>query len=113
MLGRLGVVGLGSMGGAIASRLLDQAASIAIWNRTTARAEPFRARGAEVLASPAEVARCASIVLTCVTDEHALGQVLLAAVMSTGEADLDFSALVLLFERLAGLRADGGHELPA
>jgi 3-hydroxyisobutyrate dehydrogenase-like beta-hydroxyacid dehydrogenase len=77
MLGRLGVVGLGSMGGAIASRLLDQAASIAIWNRTTARAEPFRARGAEVLASPAEVARCASIVLTCVTDEHALGQVLL------------------------------------
>jgi 3-hydroxyisobutyrate dehydrogenase-like beta-hydroxyacid dehydrogenase len=75
--GTVGVVGLGSMGSALANRLLDQGASIAVYNRTAARAEPFRARRAEVLACPAEVARRASIVLTCVTDEHAVGQVLL------------------------------------
>jgi 3-hydroxyisobutyrate dehydrogenase-like beta-hydroxyacid dehydrogenase len=37
---------------------------------------------------------------------------LLAAAMSGGEADLDFSALVLLFERLAGLRRDGHGQHP-
>ena len=73
----LGVVGLGSMGSAMASRLLDQNVPIAAYNRTAARAEPLRMRGAAVLACPADVARCASMVITCVTDEHALGQVLL------------------------------------
>jgi hypothetical protein len=37
---------------------------------------------------------------------------LLAAAMSGGEADLDFSALVLLFERLAGLHRDGDGQHP-
>jgi 3-hydroxyisobutyrate dehydrogenase-like beta-hydroxyacid dehydrogenase len=65
------------MGSAMASRLLDRGLSLAVYNRTAARPEPLRIRGAEVVACPSEVGRRASVIITCVTDDEAVGQVLL------------------------------------
>jgi 3-hydroxyisobutyrate dehydrogenase-like beta-hydroxyacid dehydrogenase len=65
------------MGSAMANRLLDRDVSLVVWNRTGARADPLRARGAEVVGCPCEVARRAGLVITCVTDEPAVAQVLL------------------------------------
>jgi 3-hydroxyisobutyrate dehydrogenase len=53
---RLGWVGTGRMGYALAARLLDAGCDVAVYNRTRAKAEPLAERGAEVVDSPAELA---------------------------------------------------------
>jgi 3-hydroxyisobutyrate dehydrogenase-like beta-hydroxyacid dehydrogenase len=68
----VGVIGLGAMGTPIALRMLESGHSVAVWNRTAARADPLKAAGAEVAASPAEVAAAADLVITMVTDAAAL-----------------------------------------
>jgi 3-hydroxyisobutyrate dehydrogenase-like beta-hydroxyacid dehydrogenase len=44
---RIGVIGLGLMGTALAERLLAEGYRVAVWNRTPAKAEPLVAQGAE------------------------------------------------------------------
>jgi 3-hydroxyisobutyrate dehydrogenase len=53
---RLGWAGLGRMGAALVGRLLDAGLDVAVYNRTRAKAEPFAARGATVVDSPADLA---------------------------------------------------------
>ncbi|MDP9294840.1 MAG: NAD(P)-binding domain-containing protein, partial [Actinomycetota bacterium] len=53
---RLGWVGTGRMGYALASRLLAAGCDVAVWNRTRAKAEPLAELGATVVDSPAELA---------------------------------------------------------
>lgn len=65
---RIGFVGLGTMGAAMARNLLVAGYPLAVWNRTPGRAEPLRALGAVEAASPAEVARQSDVVVTCVSD---------------------------------------------
>lgn len=43
---RVGVIGLGLMGTAMAERLLEHGYEVRVWNRTRAKAEPLLARGA-------------------------------------------------------------------
>ena len=44
---KIGVVGIGKMGAAIASRLMGLGHEVTVWNRTAARAEPLLALGAK------------------------------------------------------------------
>jgi 3-hydroxyisobutyrate dehydrogenase len=53
---RLGWVGLGRMGLALASRLLEAGHDVAVYNRTRAKAQPLADRGATLVDSPAELA---------------------------------------------------------
>ena len=68
---KVAVLGLGIMGGGIARNLLRKGFAAAVWNRTGERAEPFRALGAEVAASPAAAARGSDVVIDVVTDVDA------------------------------------------
>jgi 3-hydroxyisobutyrate dehydrogenase-like beta-hydroxyacid dehydrogenase len=43
---RVGVIGLGLMGTALAERLLEHGYQVCVWNRTAAKGEPLLARGA-------------------------------------------------------------------
>jgi 3-hydroxyisobutyrate dehydrogenase len=72
---RVAVLGLGIMGRGIAGNLLRKGFSVAVWNRTAARAEPFRALGADVAASPAAAAAGADMVIDVVTDVAASREV--------------------------------------
>ena len=45
----IGWVGLGRMGLPMASRLVESGMTVKVWNRTRAKAEPLKARGAEVV----------------------------------------------------------------
>lgn len=54
------------MGGPMAGHLLRAGWPLTVWNRTAAKAEPLRAAGANVAASPAEVAEAADVVFLCV-----------------------------------------------
>ncbi|WP_342239874.1 NAD(P)-dependent oxidoreductase [Inquilinus sp. OTU3971] len=88
---QVGVVGLGSMGAAMAARLLDQGWPVAVWNRSPAAEEPLLAKGAVRAATPAEAAS-GGIVLSMVADDSALKGV------TTGDSGI-----------LSGLGPDGVH----
>ena len=59
----LGFVGVGRMGGAMASRLLDAGYSVVIFDTQKQATDPLVARGATLAASPRDVASKAEIVL--------------------------------------------------
>ena len=59
----VGFVGVGRMGGPMASRLLDAGYELCIYDVSAEAMKPFAARGAQIAASPAEVASQAEIVL--------------------------------------------------
>jgi 3-hydroxyisobutyrate dehydrogenase-like beta-hydroxyacid dehydrogenase len=68
----VGFVGLGSMGGRIAERLLASGYEVTGWNRTAAKAEALAGRGLTVAATPRECAAGADVVLSMVTDTAAV-----------------------------------------
>ena len=51
----LGWVGVGRMGHALVSRLLDAGHEVAVYNRTRSKAEPLAERGATIVDTPAEL----------------------------------------------------------
>jgi 3-hydroxyisobutyrate dehydrogenase-like beta-hydroxyacid dehydrogenase len=59
----LGFIGVGRMGGPMASRLLDAGHQLCIYDVSAEATQPFAARGATIVGSPAEVASRAEIVL--------------------------------------------------
>ena len=59
----LGFVGVGRMGGPMASRLLDAGYSLCVYDTSAKALEPLIARGAKAVASPADVATLAPTVL--------------------------------------------------
>jgi 3-hydroxyisobutyrate dehydrogenase len=68
---KLAFLGLGLMGAPMARRLLAAGHALTVWNRSPARAEPLRALGAHVAATPREAATGADIVFLNLLDEAA------------------------------------------
>lgn len=115
------VLGLGPMGQALAGALLDAGHRVTVWNRTAARADPLRARGAEVAANPAEAIAASDMTLINVVDHDAVDGLLMAA----GAAVLDNTITGLssdtperarrtatLVEKLGGRYLDGAIMTP-
>jgi len=72
---RIGIVGLGEMGGGFADRLLDAKIDVFGWNRTRSKAERLIAKGMRWADSPRRVAEESDAVLTMLTNAHALDSV--------------------------------------
>lgn len=68
----VGFLGLGLMGEPMAANLLRAGTTLVVWNRTAARTEPFRAAGADVAGSVAEVFERAAVVLAMLAGGAAL-----------------------------------------
>jgi 3-hydroxyisobutyrate dehydrogenase len=64
-------IGLGRMGHGMAGRYLDNGFTVAVWNRSKAKAEDLVARGARWASSPADAADGADAVVTMVADDAA------------------------------------------
>ena len=73
---RIGFLGLGKMGAAIAQRLIDAGYELAVWNRTEGKTEPLAREGAIVAGTPAEAELGADAVITMLFDDHAHEEVL-------------------------------------
>jgi 3-hydroxyisobutyrate dehydrogenase-like beta-hydroxyacid dehydrogenase len=73
---RIGFIGLGNMGAAIAANLLKAKHEVAVWNRSTAKARPLIETGAVLAASPKEAATGRDAVITMLADDAALDAVL-------------------------------------
>lgn len=74
---KLGFIGLGAMGHPLAGHLLRAGHALAVWSRRPEAAAPLLAAGAQVCASPVEVARHATIVFTMVTGSDDVAAVVL------------------------------------
>ncbi|HTE56770.1 MAG TPA: NAD(P)-binding domain-containing protein [Kofleriaceae bacterium] len=72
-------LGTGLLGSGFVQHLLATHESVAVWNRTAARAEPFAAAGARIASSPADAVAGADRVHLCLKDDAAVDQVLAAA----------------------------------
>ena len=73
---RLGWIGAGRMGAAMARRLLASGHQVSVYNRTRGKAEALIPDGAVVVDTVGELANC-DVVFTCVSSSEDLQQVLL------------------------------------
>lgn len=71
-----GFIGLGNIGAPMAKRLLDWPGGLVVFDVAEAATEPFVAAGAAVAASPAGVARAASVICVVVQTEEQVRDVL-------------------------------------
>jgi 3-hydroxyisobutyrate dehydrogenase len=113
----VGFIGLGNIGGPMATRLLAWPDGLTVFDVVPAATEPFSAQGAHVAGSPAEVAERADVISIMVRDDAQVTEVLtgtdgilssarpgtVVAVHSTVEADTP--------ARLAAITAEHGVEL--
>jgi 3-hydroxyisobutyrate dehydrogenase len=84
---KLGWIGIGRMGYAMAERLAKAGCDISVWNRTKSKAEPLAASGAKVVNALSDLAEC-DIVFTMVSAGKDVKEVLFGenGVMSKGKA---------------------------
>ncbi len=83
---KLGWIGIGRMGYAMAQRLADAGCDIAVWNRTKEKAEPLKKHEAKVVDTLPDLAAC-DIVFTMVSTGKDVKEVLFgdAGVLSKGK----------------------------
>ncbi|MGY4478961.1 NAD(P)-dependent oxidoreductase [Bradyrhizobium sp. USDA 3364] len=95
---RVAFIGLGRMGHGMAGRYLDAGFTVAVWNRSKAKAEDLIARGALWATSPEDAAIDADAVVTMVADDAASRDVWLtrdgaAATMKAGTLAIECSTV--------------------
>jgi 3-hydroxyisobutyrate dehydrogenase-like beta-hydroxyacid dehydrogenase len=112
---RIGFIGLGNMGAAIAANLLKAGHEVIVWNRTPARASPLVDAGATIAATPKDAAAERAVVITMLADDAALEAVLhgetgLLAGLDKGALHVSMSTIaVATAERLTEQHHSRGH----
>jgi 3-hydroxyisobutyrate dehydrogenase-like beta-hydroxyacid dehydrogenase len=112
------------MGAPMAKRLLGARYELIVWNRTHERTETLRAEGAQVAATPADVARASDVVMTMLFDDAAHEEVLfgpqglpvngLLSTLRPGALHISLSTIsVALSQRLADEHARRGQAFVA
>jgi 3-hydroxyisobutyrate dehydrogenase len=95
---RVAFIGLGRMGYGMAGRYLDAGFTVAVWNRSKAKAQDLIARGAQWASSPEDVAIDADAVVTMLADDEAsravwLGKDGAATTMKAGTLAIECSTV--------------------
>ena len=73
---KIGFVGLGNMGAAIAANLVKAQHDVVVWNRSAAKAKPLTQLGAVLARSPRDAALDREVVISMLADDAALESVL-------------------------------------
>ncbi|MDE3189018.1 MAG: NAD(P)-dependent oxidoreductase [Acidobacteriota bacterium] len=116
---RIGFLGLGKMGTAMALRLIAAGHELSVWNRTEGRTEPLAREGAIVAGTPAEAELGADAVITMLFDDAAHEEVLFGAnglmdALSPGALHIACSTIsVAMSDRLTAEHARRGHKFVA
>lgn len=76
---RIGFVGLGTMGAAMAFNIARAGFPLTVWNRTPGRAQGLIELGVEVAPTPAALAGTSDVIVTCVSDTPDVEAVLFGA----------------------------------
>ncbi|MGI9565490.1 MAG: NAD(P)-dependent oxidoreductase [Nitrosopumilus sp.] len=72
---KIGIIGLGMLGNAVALHLLDSSFKVAVYNRTEQKTNEAKKRGAVATASPKELAKISDLVIIAVKDAGAVNDV--------------------------------------
>ena len=72
---RVGIIGTGMLGSAVAMHLLDSGFELTAYNRTKAKTVELAKKGAKVVESPKDVARSSDIVFTIVKNADAVKEI--------------------------------------
>jgi len=72
-------LGLGVMGGGMASNLLKAGYNLTVWNRSVEKSEPFARKGARVVDTPADAVRDAELVMYSLSNDQAVEEVVFGA----------------------------------
>lgn len=116
---RIAFLGTGLMGGPMASNLLKAGFPVRVWNRSAQKADALAADGAIIAATPAEAAMGAEIVITMLSDGHAVGQVLfdmgVATALPKGAIVIDSSSIAppIARDHSERLKLHGIHHVDA
>ena len=109
---KIGFIGLGNMGRAIAANLLEAGHDLTVWNRTEDKAEPLVRAGATLAGSPAGAAN-GEVVFTMLSDDAAVSAVTFgeAGILSSPNNPLHVSMSTIstdLAQRLTAAHAEAG-----
>ncbi len=78
----------GTMGFAMARNILAASIEVRAWNRSGEKAQPLAQDGAQVLESPSEAARGASVIVTMLSDTDAVVETIQAALSAVDQGAL-------------------------
>jgi 3-hydroxyisobutyrate dehydrogenase-like beta-hydroxyacid dehydrogenase len=115
---KIGFIGLGNMGAAIAANLVKAGRDVTVYNRTASKAEPLVALGAKAAKTIGEAAR-GDVVITMMADDHAvedaaLGEQGIVASLPKGALHISCSTIsVALSDRLTEAHAKAGQRFIA
>ena len=100
-------LGLGNMGAHMARNLHRAGHAITVWNRTHAKADALRADGINAASSIADAARVADVLITMLSDDHAVSTAVfapdgIATTLAQGSTHVSMSTIsVALSQHLA------------
>ncbi|WUI00087.1 NAD(P)-binding domain-containing protein [Spirillospora sp. NBC_00431] len=77
---RISILGLGSMGRALAGALLEAGREVTVWNRTSGKAGDLLARGAREVSSVEEAIEASDLTVVCLLDDASVREALAPAV---------------------------------
>ncbi|HXG42174.1 MAG TPA: NAD(P)-dependent oxidoreductase [Dehalococcoidia bacterium] len=112
---KVGFIGLGNMGMPMARNVLASGHQVRAYNRTIARAQELATYGAQVAATPAEAAQDAEVVVTMLSDDAALEEVVfgpegILGAMGAGAVHLSMSTIgVATARRVSQAHAERGQ----
>jgi len=72
---KIGIIGLGMLGNAVALHLIDSGFEVTVYNRTKEKALQLEEKGAKISASPKEIAENSELVIIIVKDANAVKQI--------------------------------------
>lgn len=72
---KIGIIGLGMLGNAVALHLLESGFKVTAYNRTKEKTSKLKDKGATIVSTPKEVAEKSELVITIVKDADAVKQV--------------------------------------
>jgi 3-hydroxyisobutyrate dehydrogenase len=110
-MAKLAFIGLGVMGGAIARHLSEAGHEMTVYNRSRAKADAWvKAHGGTVAVSPAEAAKGADAIISCVGTDDDLASITLGrdgafAAMTKGALFLDHTTVSARIARQLGVEA--------
>jgi 3-hydroxyisobutyrate dehydrogenase-like beta-hydroxyacid dehydrogenase len=79
MIKTISYLGLGTMGGGMASNLLKAGYKLTVWNRSAAKCKPFARKGARVAESPADAVHDVDLVMYCLSNDQAVEEIVFGA----------------------------------
>ena len=115
---KIGFIGLGNMGVAMAANLLKAGHNLTVYNRTRARAEPLAAQGAKIASTLAEACQ-GEVVFTMLADDDAVESVVygdegVLAALAKGAIHISSSTIsVALAEQLTAEHNQRGQQFIA